>query len=82
MTRRAAPALPSAGLAAALRDRLARHLPFSQMQAEHVDRFVAAAQQMQADGWWWTDPATTNRSIRRGLLAEMFSRRRDVLAAQ
>lgn len=46
MTRRAAPALPSAGLAAALRDRLARHLPFSQMQAEHVDRFVAAAQEV------------------------------------
>jgi hypothetical protein len=34
------------------------------------------------DGWWWTDPATTNRSIRRGLLAEMFSRRREVQAAQ
>jgi glutamate-1-semialdehyde 2,1-aminomutase len=37
---------------------------------------------MQADGWWWTDPATTNRSIRRGLLAEMFSRRREAQAAQ
>ena len=44
--------------------------------------FVSASRQMQADGWWWTDPATTNRSIRRGLLAEMFSRRREAQAAQ
>jgi len=42
-----------------------------------LEGFVSASRQMQADGWWWTDPATTNRSIRRGLLAEMFSRRRE-----
>jgi glutamate-1-semialdehyde 2,1-aminomutase len=47
-----------------------------------LEGFVSASRQMQGDGWWWTDPATTNRSIRRGLLAEMFSRRREVQAAQ
>jgi glutamate-1-semialdehyde 2,1-aminomutase len=47
-----------------------------------LEGFVSASRQMQADGWWWTDPATTNRSIRRGLLAEMFSRRREAQAAQ
>jgi glutamate-1-semialdehyde 2,1-aminomutase len=47
-----------------------------------LEGFVSASRQMQADGWWWTDPATTNRSIRRGLLAEMFSRRREAQVAQ
>ena len=27
--------------------------------------FVAAARRMEADGWWWTDPALTNKAIRR-----------------
>lgn len=35
-------------------------------------RFVAAAQEMQADGWWWQDGKATHRSIRRGLLREML----------
>ena len=47
-----------------------------------LEGFVSASRHMQADGWWWTDPATTNRSIRRGLLAEMFSRRREAPVAQ
>jgi glutamate-1-semialdehyde 2,1-aminomutase len=34
-----------------------------------VDRFVRACTDMQADGWWWNGGAT-NRSIRRGVLAE------------
>jgi glutamate-1-semialdehyde 2,1-aminomutase len=49
---------------------------------EVVCRFVAAAQAMQADGWWWQDAALTNRSIRRGILAEMFSRWRGKPVAQ
>ncbi|MEK8032709.1 aminotransferase class III-fold pyridoxal phosphate-dependent enzyme [Ideonella sp. DXS29W] len=40
-----------------------------------LDRFTAAALDMKADGWWWTDPAQTNRGIRRHLLAEMLRRR-------
>ena len=40
-----------------------------------LDRFVAAATQMQADGWWWNDPAQSNRTIRRGLLREMLRQR-------
>ena len=38
-------------------------------------RFVTAAQAMQADGWWWSAPTQTNRSIRRGLLREMLRHR-------
>jgi glutamate-1-semialdehyde 2,1-aminomutase len=40
-----------------------------------ADRFVAAAQAMRRDGWWWSDPATTNTSIRRSLLREMIAHR-------
>ncbi len=38
-------------------------------------RFVAAAQAMQADGWWWHDESLTNKTIRRGLLREMLAQR-------
>jgi glutamate-1-semialdehyde 2,1-aminomutase len=38
-----------------------------------ADRFVAAAQAMRDDGWWWAQPATvSNQSIRRTLLREMW----------
>jgi glutamate-1-semialdehyde 2,1-aminomutase len=40
-----------------------------------ADRFVAAARAMERDGWWWCDPAATNKSIRRGILKEMIARR-------
>jgi glutamate-1-semialdehyde 2,1-aminomutase len=38
-------------------------------------RFVAAAQAMQADGWWWCAPGQSNQGIRRGVLGEMLRRR-------
>lgn len=56
--------------------RLIFSLNFSDADFEAVvQRFVAAARQMQADGWWWHDGQLTNRHIRRGLLREMLARR-------
>jgi glutamate-1-semialdehyde 2,1-aminomutase len=40
-----------------------------------AERFVAAARAMSADGWWWCDPAATNRSIRRRILREIIAHR-------
>ena len=39
------------------------------------DRFVAACRAMQADGWWWAAPATTNKGLRRSVLLEVVRRR-------
>jgi glutamate-1-semialdehyde 2,1-aminomutase len=41
--------------------------------AEVADRFVRAAQKMAADGWWWCDPAVTDKMIRRGVMKEMIA---------
>ena len=49
---------------------------------EVLERFVLAARQMQADGWWWDDPALTNRAIRRTILSEMLARWRGGAAVQ
>jgi glutamate-1-semialdehyde 2,1-aminomutase len=40
-----------------------------------ADRFVAAAKAMQQDGWWWSAPGTTNKSIRRRILREIIAHR-------
>ena len=40
-----------------------------------VARFVAAARAMERDGWWWRDPAATNKSIKRRILKEMIAHR-------
>ena len=47
-----------------------------------LDRLVAAARQMQADGWWWRDAAMTDRAIRRSILAEMWAHWRGAPALQ
>lgn len=39
------------------------------------DRFVAAAEAMERDGWWWRDPALTDRAIRRRILKEVVRHR-------
>ena len=39
------------------------------------ERFARAATRMQSDGWWWSDPAATNKSIKRALLREMLAHR-------
>lgn len=44
---------------------------------EEVDdvrrRFVAAAEAMQRDGWWWNDGTVTNKSIKRRILRELIA---------
>jgi glutamate-1-semialdehyde 2,1-aminomutase len=56
--------------------RLIFSLDYSEADYQAVaERFVAAARAMERDGWWWSDPALTNRSIRRGILREMIRQR-------
>jgi glutamate-1-semialdehyde 2,1-aminomutase len=43
-----------------------------QDMAEMTERFVRAAQQMKKDGFWWSEPHLTNKSIKRTLLKEML----------
>lgn len=46
-------------------------LNYSEADFEAVlQRFVAAAQTMQREGWWWQDAGLSNQSIRRGILRE------------
>lgn len=40
-----------------------------------ADRFVAAARAMQQEGWWWSGPALTNKSIKRRILREIIAHR-------
>jgi len=43
---------------------------------EVADRFVAASEKMKRDGWWWHDAAQTNKTIKRTILKEMWTRRK------
>ena len=56
--------------------RLIWSLNYSQADfAEVARRFVAAARAMQEDGWWWSAPEVTNKSIRRRILRELLAHR-------
>jgi glutamate-1-semialdehyde 2,1-aminomutase len=37
-----------------------------------ANRMLAAAEAMQRDGWWWRNPALTNKAIRRRVLLELL----------
>jgi glutamate-1-semialdehyde 2,1-aminomutase len=43
--------------------------------AEVAERIVGAARAMQRDQWWWAEPATTNKSLRRRVLKEILQAR-------
>ena len=56
--------------------RLVFSLDYSDADFKTVaQRFVAACREMQADGWWWSDPRNSNRAIRRGILRELLAQR-------
>jgi len=38
-----------------------------------MDRAVAAARSMEQDGWWWSAPSASNKSIRKQVLREMLA---------
>jgi glutamate-1-semialdehyde 2,1-aminomutase len=51
-------------------------LDYSDADYEAVEqRFLAAVRAMERDGWWWSDAALTNKSIKRGILREMIAQR-------
>ncbi len=54
--------------------RLIWSLNFTEAEFEQVTQcFVRAAQAMQADGWWWTDGVSSNKTIKRRMLREMLA---------
>ena len=43
--------------------------------AQAADRILSAAREMQQEGWWWTEPRLTNKSIKRRVFKEMIQAR-------
>jgi glutamate-1-semialdehyde 2,1-aminomutase len=63
--------------------RLIFSLNFTAADFDAVEtRFVAACQAMERDGWWWHEPASTNRSIKRKVLRETLSHARFLAGAR
>jgi glutamate-1-semialdehyde 2,1-aminomutase len=55
--------------------RLIFSLNYSEQDFNEVLRkFIAAAQQMKNEGWWWHTPELTNKGIRRQIFKETFWR--------
>jgi glutamate-1-semialdehyde 2,1-aminomutase len=51
-------------------------LNYTEQDFEQVqDRFVSAAKAMAQDGWWWTAPLLTNKSIKRRIFQEILKHR-------
>ena len=59
----------------ALEEALAANTQVADMARRVADRFVAAARAMQQEGWWWSGPALTNKSIKRRILREIIAHR-------
>jgi glutamate-1-semialdehyde 2,1-aminomutase len=56
--------------------RLIFSLNYTETDFEAVaERFFTAAKAMQRDGWWWSHPELTNKSIKRAILKETIARR-------
>ena len=56
--------------------RLIFSLNYSSADFEAVaERFIAAAQAMQRDAWWWESPGLSNKAIKRGILHEILAHR-------
>jgi glutamate-1-semialdehyde 2,1-aminomutase len=45
-------------------------------------RFLAATKAMDRDGWWWSGPASSNKSIRQQVLREILANYRARLGAR
>ena len=53
--------------------RIVFSLNYTQEDFDQVSQsFVRAAENMQRDGWWWSNPALTNKAIKRRILREML----------
>jgi glutamate-1-semialdehyde 2,1-aminomutase len=53
--------------------RIVFSLNYTQEDFELVsESFIRAAENMQRDGWWWSNPTLTNKSIKRRILREML----------
>ena len=43
-----------------------------------LDRFIAAAQAMKQDAWWWNGNGLSNKTIKRQIIKEMLFRKNSI----